>query len=130
MPNAELVSPYWLVLAGSSAGLLTGLLAGLWFGFRIVTKDASLLARFATDAAESRQAAEEALGKLGVIREEWTEYLAQVERTRAKARAAQQRVEAKENEATPPGADELPVGADLSPRERRRLIGRQLRGIA
>lgn len=129
MPNADLVSAYWLVLAGTSSGLLLGLLAGLWFGFRIVTKDASLLARFAVDSAEARRDANDALGKLGVIREEWQDYLAQVERTRAKARAAQQRVEEKEAKETAPDAgDQGDLVPDISPRERRRQLARQLSG--
>lgn len=108
--------------AGFALGALSGVLGGIWLGFKISTRDAALLARFAVDSREARATAER-------IEESVEATLESVERKRASAAAAASRADAKLRavEEAPP---EAPPEEELSPRERRRNLGRRLRGVA
>lgn len=116
---------YVLALVGTALFAVGCVLIGVRLGFRVVTQDAALLARFATDAREARAIAESAADRVEAT-------LESVERKRASAAAAASRAESKiaaaEAAAAAPAVEAL-NGEELSPRERRRAIGRRLRGI-
>ena len=107
-----------LALAGTPLFVLAAVLAGVWLGFRICTRDAALLARFAVDAREARATAER-------IESAMEATLENVERKRASAAAAASRAEAKLREAAVPEEAE-----PLTARDRRRAIARRLNGAA
>lgn len=116
-----------LALVCTAAFAVGCVLAGVWLGFRTVTRDAALLARFAVDAREARSTAER-------IEESVSATLESVERKRASAAAAASRAESKIAAAEAAAAaqqqpHEQLNGEDLSPRERRRAIARRLRAV-
>jgi hypothetical protein len=118
-----------LALAGVPLSLLVGGLAGVWLGFRIATRDAALLARFAVDAREARATAEATQADGKQLREEWNTAWEQIERKRASAAASATRAEratAQREAALVPAIDP----ESLSPRDRRRLIARRANGRA
>ena len=125
MPEAVPLS-HVLALASAPLILLLATLAGLWLGFRICTRDASLLARFAGDANEARMLAEKALGSQAALREEWEATSDAIERKRASTAAAASRAKRDAAPAAPGTAEEATPPAPLSARDRRRLIGRQI----
>lgn len=123
------VEPYALqilALACTAAALLIGGLAGVWLGFRIVTRDASLLARFASDAREARALASDAVSNGVKLREEWETAFDQIERKRASAAAAASKAEARSKVAS--AEEPSPPPPPLSGKERRRLLQRHLNG--
>lgn len=98
-------------------------LLGVWLGFRIATRDAALLGRFATEAREARALAEAGEAGVKLLREEWDGYLEQIERKRARVTTERARADQKAAEtAQEPPAE--PVA--LEGKERRRAIQRAL----
>lgn len=112
-----------LALAGIPALMLCSVLAGLWLGFRLSIRDAALLARFAGDAASAQREAVAVAADQRALREEVSGLLDSVERKRRSASAAAAKVDAARAQ-----PDEPPVVENLSPRERRRLVGRRMNG--
>jgi hypothetical protein len=118
-----------LALAGGAVALLVSVLLGIWLGFRICTRDAALLARFAQDARLARELAEVNAGAQRALREEWEAVSEQIERRRAQAAASASRAQ-RASANVHPQAEEAPPpnAAQLSPRERRKLVQRRLTG--
>lgn len=112
-----------LALAAAPLVLLLSTLAGVWLGFRICTRDASLLARFAGDAKDARLIAERALGSQTALREEWEATSDAIERKRAQTAAAASRAA---RAAAPAAPEDAAPPVQLSARDRRRLIGRRI----
>lgn len=111
-----------LALASIPLSVLVGVLAGVWIGFRIATRDAALLARFANDAREARVMAEGADRRAVALGEEWDEAFERLESKRKSAAAAVSRREAKEEEAAEPEGEVVP----LEGRERRAELQRRV----
>ena len=117
--------PYALVLALGGSALAVGLLCGLSVGFRVVSRDAALLAVLDKRVAQALTASSEAKARADLLEATWAEHLEELERKRAKARAERQRADeaaARSEEKAP--ADSPPPELDLTPRERRRQIAR------
>jgi hypothetical protein len=113
-----------LALAGIPALMLCSVLAGLWLGFRLSIRDAALLASFAKDAQDARREAQAVAADHAALREEVSGVFESVERKRRSAAAAAAKVDQAQTRAAVPVIDE----ATLSPRERRRLVGRRMNG--
>ena len=104
---------------------VAALLGGIWIGFRICTRDASLLARFATDAREARMLSDLTSGQTRALREEWEAFAEHIERKRKQTTTAAARARVAERV-----ADEVtqPVPEHLTMNDRRRLVARKLNG--
>lgn len=116
---------YALALAGSGFALLGSVLAGIWLGFRICTKDAALLARFAAEATEANLAAKALSAEQRLLREEMEATAEAVERKRKSAAAAASKVKQAEEQRAAAVEGDAPM-EQLSGRARRRAIGRML----
>lgn len=127
--DAQLVA-----LVGAPLCLLAGSLGGVWLGFRICTRDAALLARFATDAREAAVMAEAAQRQGKQLQEEVDAVLDTVERKRRSTASAAAKNDAAlaaltAERAAPNGAAGAAyVPEQLSGKERRRAIARRLNG--
>jgi len=120
-----LTDPNVLVLACAASSFAVGLLAGVWLGFRVVSRDAALLATLDKRVGESLAYSSAAKSRADLLEAQWTDYLEDVERKRAKATAERSRAEKR----AAPEEPAAPVDvATLSPRERRRLIARRVAG--
>ena len=109
-------------LAGTCLALLGSVLAGLWLGFRIASRDAATLAvtqRVADSALEGAQAAHR---RADALEEAWEAQVQRVERKRASAAAAASRAEAATKDEEAPAPEPLP----LEGRDRRRAIARSV----
>jgi hypothetical protein len=123
--------PNVLVLTAGSLSFAVGLLAGVALGFAVVTRDASLLAVLDKRTGLALDKSAQAEARASLLEATWEEHLAELERKRAKARAERQRADASAEKANPTEAEEPEPPVELSPRERRRMLGRQTlsRGI-
>jgi hypothetical protein len=113
-----------LVLALGASAFAGGLLLGIFVGFRVVTRDASLLAVLDRRVAQSLDASSAAKARADSLEAQWVEHLAALERKRAAARAERQRADeatARGSEVPPALPEPLP---EPTPRERRRMLGR------
>lgn len=115
--------PYALVLAGASCAFALGLLSGVYVGFLVVTRDASLLAVLDKRCAQALTASSEAKARADLLEANWSEHLAELERKRAKARAERQRAEEATARGEQPPAEQ-PEPEPATPRERRRQLAR------
>ena len=99
-----------LAAAGIPLAVLVGVLAGCWLGFRVATRDAALLGRFATDAQAAKLLAEAAEAHGAALRDEWS---AMFDRLEAKRRSASAAVSKREQaEARAAAADEAAAAAE------------------
>lgn len=115
------------------AATLTGLCAGLAVGLRIAARDAALLGVLDKRVGTALDKSSAAMARAAQMEEAWADYLDNLERKRASARAERQRadktreqVEAKEREQEekppPVKLEDLPLA------EQRIAIARRLRG--
>jgi hypothetical protein len=119
-----------LILATMLGATLTGLCAGLAVGLRIAARDATLLGVLDKRVGTALDKSSAAMARAAQLEEAWADYLDNLERKRASARAERQRadktreqVEAKEKAQEPPvKLEELPLA------EQRIAIARRLRG--
>ena len=125
MENFTLGALPLLAAAALPLAAMLGLLAGIWLGFRISTKDAAMLARFATDASQARQVAERFESTASSLREEWADVLQRIETKRKSAAASASTKEAAERRIEEQLQEQQPV-IELEGRERRRAIQRRL----
>lgn len=125
MENFTLGALPLLAAAALPLAAMLGLLAGIWLGFRISTKDAAMLARFATDASQARQVAERFESTASSLREEWADVLQRIETKRKSAAASASKKEAAERRIEEQLQEQQPV-IELEGRERRRAIQRRL----
>lgn len=123
MPPLPETASYALAVAGGAVCALVVTLLGVWLGFRIATRDAALLGRFATEAREARALAEAGEAGVKLLREEWDGYLEQIERKRARATTERVRADQKAEAAQAPPVEEA---VPLEGKERRRAIQRAL----
>jgi hypothetical protein len=114
-----------LVLAGASLALLLATLSGIWLGFRICTRDAALLARFAATAEEAKAIGRQAAADMLLLRDQVEAYVDQIERKRRTIATTNQKVQEAEARAAAqqPAAPPEPQADDL--KARRRAIGRR-----
>jgi hypothetical protein len=113
----------WLLaLTGTGSALAVGLLAGVWLGFRIVSRDAALLAVLDKRVGDALTKSSEAAARAALLEATWEEHLAELERKRKKAAAERQRADAKAEPEEPEAA--AAPAPELTPRERRRQLAR------
>lgn len=126
-PGVETLPSQLLATAIALGALLVGTLSGIWLGFRICTRDAALLARFATEAREARALSEATASAHRVLREEWEATADQIERKRKQTAASASKAAQRDERATATAeAAAAPPLHQLSPRERRRLVQRRI----
>jgi hypothetical protein len=117
-----------LELALACSAFAFGLLAGIFCGFRVVTRDAGLIGALDRRVAQALSQSSAAKADADRLTETWAEYLADAERKRAKASAERQRVERAEQKGAEQSA--APSLDELDPRERRRALARGMRAAS
>lgn len=116
-----------LTLTGTGSALALGLLAGVWLGFRVVSRDAALLAVLDKRVADALGKSSEAAARAALLEATWEEHLQELERKRKKAAAERQRADAKAAPEEPETPAAAPIPEELTPRQRRIAIARQAR---
>jgi hypothetical protein len=118
-----------LVLAYTAAAFAIGLLSGIWLGFRIVSRDAAMLATLDKRVGEALAYSSAAKALADLLEAQWADSVEEADRKRAQARAERQRADATKAKTPEPAAapSEVVDLASLTPRERRRLIAQRVR---
>ena len=116
-----------LVLAYTASAFATGLLSGIWLGFRVVTRDASLIAALDKRVGEALAYSSAAKSRADLLEAQWGDALEELDRKRASARAERQRADAAKGPKQQPEAEPLAPPVQLTPRERRRMIAAKVR---
>lgn len=118
-----------LVLAYTAAAFAIGLLSGIWLGFRIVSRDAAMLATLDKRVGEALAYSSAAKARADLLEAQWADSVEEADRKRAQARAERQRADATKAKTPEPAAapSEVVDLASLTPRERRRLIAQRVR---
>ena len=126
-PGALVEPSHVLALVLAASGGAGALLAGVWLGFRVTTRDASLLARFAVEAKEARLLGELTASQQKALREEWETFSESIERRRKSIGTAAARAE--RAAATAAAEPVLPAAAvPQSINDRRRAVARRMNG--
>jgi hypothetical protein len=101
------------------------MLSGIWLGFRICTKDAALLARFAATADEAKALGRQTAADMNLLRDQVETYVEQIERKRRTIATTNQKVQEAEQRAAQQQQQQEPEPPADDLRARRRAIGRR-----